>query len=179
MSRRPDFQVNHPVISTDSSSDFLSSGEVSSDLVRNIIQQLKQYLVTTDITVLSEALLTLSGLLRYYPKVSYPLVENQVLPAAYQLACSPLVTGPALESILQFFGTLVEADGQIANHVIPGLIKNMDELGSDASPSNISKCLAKTVSVQMGIAAGTIAEFTKYIKVDLSFFQNKNLTDAL
>ena len=129
--------------------------------------------------MLSEALLTLSGLLKYYPKVSYPLIENQVLPATYQLACSPLVTGPALDSILQFFGTLVEADGQIATHVIPGLIKNMDELGSDASPSNVSKCLAKIVSVQMGIAAGTIAEFTKYIKVNLSSFWNRNLTDAL
>ena len=150
-------------------SDLLSSGDISSDLVRNIIQQLKQYLVITDITVLSAALLTLSELLKYYPKVSYSPVESQVLPATYQLACSPLVTGPALESILQFFGTLVEADGQIANHVIPGLMKNMDELGSDTSPSNVSKCLAKIVSVQMRIAAGTIAEFTKYIKVDLDF----------
>jgi cullin-associated NEDD8-dissociated protein 1 len=154
------------------SSDLLSSGDVSSDLIRNIVQQLKQYLVITDITVLSEALLTLSELLKCYPKVSYPLVENQVLLATYQLACSPLVTGPALESVLQFFGTLVEADGQIANHVIPGLMKNMDELGSDALPSNVSKCLAKIVSVQMGIAAGTIAEFTKYIKVDSGFFWN-------
>ena len=159
--------------------DLLSSGDVSSDLVRNIVQQLKQYLVITDITVLSEALLTLSCLLRYYPKVSYPFVEYQVLPATYRLACSPLVTGPALESILQFLGTLVEADGQIANHVIPGLMKNMDEFGSDASPSNVSKCLAKIVSVQMGIAAGTIAELTKYIKVDLGFFWNENLTEVL
>ena len=171
--------MSHPANSTDQSYDVRLSGEVSSDLVRNIIQQLKQYLVITDITVLSEALLTLSALLKYYPKVSYPLVENQVLLATYQLACSPLVTGPALESILQFFGTLVEADGQIANHVIPGLIKSMDELGSDASPSNISKCLAKIVSVQMGIAAGTIAEFTKYIKVGLTFFWTRNLTDVL
>ena len=163
----------------DPSSDSLSSGDVSSDLVRSIIQQLKQYLVTTDITVLSEALFTLSELLKYYPKVSYPLVENQVLSATYQLACSPLVTGPALESILQFFGTLVEADGQIANHVIPGLMKSIDEPGSDASPSNVSKCLAKIVSVQMGIAAGTIAEFTKYIKVGLDCFWNSKMTDVL
>ena len=129
--------------------------------------------------MLSEALLTLSVLLKYYPKVSYPPIENQVLPATYQLACSPLVTGPALESILQFFGTLVEADGQIANHVIPGLMKNMDDFGSDSSPPNVSKCLAKIVSVQMGIAAGTIAEFTKYIKVDLDFLWDRGLTDHL
>ena len=139
-------------------------------------------MVITDISELSElseALLALSGLIKYYPTVSYPLVESQVLPATYQLAYSPLITDPALDSILQFFGTLVEADGQIATYMICGLLKNMDELGSDASPSNVSKCLAKIVSVQMEFAAVTIAEVTKYIKVNPSSFWNGNLTDAL
>lgn len=131
------------------------------------VNQLKHYLTIADITVLSQALHTLAILLRSYPHVTYPIVESQIVPIISGLVCSPLVSGAALSSTEEFFGTLVTVDNQIASHIIPNLITSLDRAGREGSPANVSKCIAQVVRNAMGIAAGTIAEFTKHVKVDV------------
>jgi cullin-associated NEDD8-dissociated protein 1 len=135
--------------------------------VTETVNQLKQYLTIADITVLSQALTTLSVLLRLYPRVTYPVIESQILAIISSLVCSPMVAGAALNSTEEFYGTLVSADNQIASHVIPGLFTALDRVGREGSAANVSKCIARVVRSAMGIAAGTIAEFTKHIKVCL------------
>lgn len=71
--------------------------------------------------------------------------------------------------MLSFFGTLVEVDNQIASHIIPNLTTSLERAGAEGSPANVSKCLAQVVKSSMSIAAGAIAEFTKYVKVSNIF----------
>jgi hypothetical protein len=142
-------------------------GSIPDALVTEIINQLKQYLTIADITVLSQALTTLSVLLRLYPRVTYTVIEGQILAIISSLVCSPMVAGAALNSTEEFYGTLVTADNQIASHVIPSLFTALDRAGREGSAANVSKCIARVVRSAMGIAAGTIAEFTKHVKVYL------------
>ena len=92
-------------------------------------------------------------------------MENQILGVVSGLACSPLVSGAALGSMEGFYGTLVTVDNQIAGHVIPSLTISLERAGRDGSAANVSKCLASTVRSAMSMAAGTIAEFTRHVKV--------------
>lgn len=148
----------------------MSRGTVPDTLVSETVNQLKQYLTIADITVLSQALTSLSLLLKLYPKTTYPIVEGQILGVVSGLACSSLVSGAALSSMEVFYGTLVTVDNQIAGHVIPSLTISLERAGRDGSAANVSKCLASVVRGAMSMAAGTIAEFTKHVKVS---FQNQ------
>ncbi|KAG8804388.1 hypothetical protein FRC16_008910 [Serendipita sp. 398] len=158
----------------------LAKGTVSDEIIKDVINQLKQYLTIADITVLSQALTTLSLLLEKYSKVTYPIVETQVVGLVSSLACSSLVSGAALSSTEDFYGTLVTVDNQIASHIIPSLMTSLDRAGREGSASNVSKCVARVVKCAMGIAAGTIAEFHKHIKVRKIYrdTQVSNLSDS-
>ena len=62
---------------------------------------------------------------------------------------------------------------QIASHVIPNLVAVADKAPkSEVSYSNIAKCVAEVVKSQQGIAAGTISQFTRHLRVriGLCFF---------
>ena len=68
--------------------------------------------------------------------------------------------------MLVFFGSLVQADGQIGTHLVPNLVANAEKASkAECSPANVAKCIAQIVKNQQGIAAGTIAEFSRHIKV--------------
>lgn len=68
--------------------------------------------------------------------------------------------------MLVFFGSLVQADGQIGTHLVPNLVATAEKAPkAECSPGNVAKCIAQIVKVQQGIAAGTIAEFSRHIKV--------------
>jgi len=59
---------------------------------------------------------------------------------------------------------------QIASHVIPNLVAVAEKSSkSEVSYSNVAKCVAEVVKSQRGIAAGTISEFTRHLKVGLEF----------
>jgi cullin-associated NEDD8-dissociated protein 1 len=76
------------------------------------------------------------------------------------------VSGTALDAILVFFAALVQADGQIATHIVPSLVTMAEKAPkAESSPGNVAKCVAQVVKTQQAIAAGTIAEFSKHIKV--------------
>jgi cullin-associated NEDD8-dissociated protein 1 len=76
------------------------------------------------------------------------------------------VSGPALESLLSFCSALVQADNQISTHVVPNLvIAIVGAPKAEASPSNVARCVAQIVKSQHAVAAGTIAEYSKNIKV--------------
>lgn len=108
----------------------------------------------------------MSLLLRLAPSTTFPLVEREFLKDITAISCSPLVSGAALESLLSFYGSLVEADMQIAPHIIPNLVSVVEKAPkSEVSYSNVAKCIAGVVKSQQGIAAGTISEFTRHLKV--------------
>jgi cullin-associated NEDD8-dissociated protein 1 len=76
------------------------------------------------------------------------------------------VSGAALDSLLSFFAALVEADRQIATHLVPSLVNAVDKAPkSEASYANVARCVSQIVKSQHGIAAGTIAEFSRHLKV--------------
>jgi len=109
-------------------------------------------------------------LLRLSPSITFPLVEREFLKDVSVISCSPLASGVALESLLSFYGSLVEADMQIASHVIPNLVAVAEKAPkSEVSYSNVAKCVAEVIKSQQGIAAGTISEFTRHLKVRLWF----------
>ena len=120
----------------------------------------------SDIPLLAQAVAIIALLLRLAPSITFPLVERAFLKEVSTISCSPLASGVALESLLSFYGSLVEADMQIASHVIPNLVAVADKAPkSEVSYSNVAKCVAEVVKNQQGIAAGTISEFTRHLKV--------------
>ncbi|KAI6139217.1 hypothetical protein BKA82DRAFT_2992219 [Pisolithus tinctorius] len=136
------------------------------DLPQYLVSQVTVYIGTSDISVLSQALSILAHLLELAPRTSFPLIERDLLSDIYPNAYSPLVLGAALDALLSFFSALVEADDQIATHVVPGPVIAAQKSGGkgDVSSMNVAKCVGEVVRSQQGVAAGTIAEYSKYIE---------------
>lgn len=135
-------------------------------LIATLVEHLKPYVSTNDVSLLAHALTTLALLLELSPQKTFPAVEAIYLKDIYVIAHSPLVTGAALEALLSFFASLVDADEQIASHVIPNLVIALQNKSkSEASYANVAKCVGAVVKSQQAIAAGTIAEFTKHFRV--------------
>lgn len=139
---------------------------VPPDLSSVLVPQIKTYLSTSDISLLSQALIILALLLDLSPSTTFPEVERDLLSEIYRIAHSPLISGAALDSLLAFFSALVQADNQIATHVVPNLVISVEKAPkADASPANVAKCVAQVVKSQQAVAAGTIAEYSKHTKV--------------
>jgi cullin-associated NEDD8-dissociated protein 1 len=108
---------------------------------------------------------TLSLLLELAPASTFPEVEHDLLNDIYNVTHSPLISGAALESLFRFYSSLVRADNQIATHVIPNLVISSDKAPkAESNPSNVAKCIAQVIRSQPDVAAGTIAEYVKYLK---------------
>ncbi|KAI0271714.1 TIP120-domain-containing protein [Gloeopeniophorella convolvens] len=138
---------------------------VPPELSRLLIPQLKPYISTSDISLQSQAVSLLALLLQLSPKSTFPEVEREVLKDIYSIAYSPLTSGAALDSVLSFFGALVEADFQIATHVVSSLTRGAPESRKgDVSYPNVAKCVAQVVKSYQAVAAGVIAEFSKNLK---------------
>lgn len=129
-----------------------------------LIEQVKPFLSTTDISLLSQALLTLSVTLQVTPATSFPEIEKGLLNTIYTISCSVLLSGAALDSLLAFYGALVQADNQIAAHVVPSLVIGVQKVPkAEASAGNVARCVAQVVRSDNGIAAGVIAEYAKHV----------------
>jgi cullin-associated NEDD8-dissociated protein 1 len=131
-----------------------------------LISQVKIYLTTADISLLSQALIVVTLLLELTPKATFPEVERDLLSDIYSIAHSPLVSGAALDSLLGFFSALVRADNQISTHLVPNLVISVEKAPkAEASSANVAKCVAQVVQSQQNVAAGVIAEYSKNLKV--------------
>ena len=135
------------------------------NLLRGLIPQLKTHVSTTDISLHSQALSLFALLLQLSPKSTFPEVEREVLEDIYGIAYSPLTSGATLDAVLAFFGALVEADSQIATHVVSSLTRKTPEKPKEVSYPNVAKCVAQVVKSYHALAAGVIAEFSKNLKV--------------
>ncbi|KAG5725387.1 Cullin-associated NEDD8-dissociated protein 1 [Termitomyces sp. T112] len=130
-----------------------------------LIAQVKPYISITDIALLSQALSILALLLKLTPRTTFPEVEKHLLLSIYEISHSSLLTANALDSLLSFYAALVQADNQISTHVVPNLVISVEKAPkAEASPANVAKCIAQVVKSQPNVAAGTIAEYSKYIK---------------
>jgi len=138
---------------------------IPADIPTSLIPQIKTYISTTDISLLSQAMSTLSLLLELAPSVTFPEVEHDLLNDIYNVTHSPLISGFALESLFRFYSSLVQADNQIATHVVPNLVISAEKAPrAESSPANVAKCVAKVVKSQLAVAAGTIAEYAKHLR---------------
>ncbi len=139
---------------------------IPQDLPATVIFHIKPYLSTADTQPLSQALSILSLLLDLSPNTTFPVIEREVLSDIYTIAHSPVVSSVALDSLLRFLSSLVHADNQIATHVVPNLVFAVEKAPkAEASPGNVAKCVAQVVRSQPDVAAGTIAEYAKNLKV--------------
>lgn len=140
--------------------------DVPADLPPSIVGQLRPYISTADISLLAHALNIVSLLLELAPESTFPEVESDLLKDIYNIAHSPLVAGAPFESVLEFFAALVRVDMQIATHVVPNLVISVDKAPkAEASQANIARCIGQVVKCQQTVAAGTIAEFGRHLKV--------------
>lgn len=95
-------------------------------------------------------------------------MESDLLTDIYTVAHSPSISGSALESLFRFFRALVHADNQIATHVVPNLVISSEKAAKgESNPANVARCIGQVVQAHLGVAAGTIAEYSKYLKVCL------------
>ena len=154
---------------------------IPTDLPPALLPLLSPYLGTGDIALLSHSCVVMTVLLNLAPDKSYPFIEANLLKEIYRLSLSPLVSGASLDSMLAFYDALVQADQQIATRIVPSLVLEVEKgIKVATSTANVSKCIARTVQSNRSIAAGAIAEFTKLLKVCLTFhlpFQSKYLAE--
>lgn len=137
---------------------------------QTLVPTVKGYISTADIALLGQALNVLAILLELSPRSAFPVIEREILTDIYHVAHSPLVSGTALESLLHFFSALVQADNQIATHIVPNLVIAVEKAPrAEASPTNVAKSIAQVIKSQLAVAAGTIAEYSKHIKVNFKF----------
>lgn len=95
-------------------------------------------------------------------------MEHDLLTEIYSVAHSPSISGAALESLFRFFRALVHADNQIATHVVLNLVISSEKVAKgESNPANVARCIGQVVLAHLGVAAGTIAEYSKYLKVSL------------
>lgn len=126
---------------------------------------------TTDISLLAQALSVLAQLLLLSPSSSFPEVERDLLQDIYTLTHSPLVSGVALDALLEFYANLVQADNQIASHAVLNVVSAVEKKSSkEVALGNVARCVARIAQAHQAIAAGTIAEYAKNIKVGLWTF---------
>lgn len=139
---------------------------IPDELLNSVAPQLKPYLSTNEVSLLSQALQLLTLLIQSSPLTAFPVIEAEFLTTINNIAYSPLVSGTTLESLLNFYAALVDADSQIATHIIPNLVIQYEKTNAaEASATNIAKCIGQIVQSQQSVAAGTIAEFSKTLKV--------------
>jgi cullin-associated NEDD8-dissociated protein 1 len=159
-------QVALPPNGTDGIFLFFSYQVVPEDLPTILIPRIRPYISTSDISLLSHTLSIVALLLELSPSSAFPEVERDLLADIYNISHSVLVSGAALDSTLGFFSALVQADAEIATHVVLNLVVAVDKAHkSDVSPSNVAKCIAQVIKGAPAVAAGTIAEFSKHLKV--------------
>jgi len=136
------------------------------NLPEALIVQVKPYISTAEIFLLSQALDLLAVLLNIAPAITFPVIEKTLLPELYQITHSPVVSAAALDSLLIFIDALVNADVQIATHLVPNIVLAAEKAPkADSSPATAAKCIAQVVKSHQGVAAGTIAEYSKNVKV--------------
>lgn len=100
------------------------------------------------------------------PTTTFPEVEHDLLNDIYAISHSPLVSGPALEALFKFYSALVQADNQIATHLVPNLVIVSEKAPkAENSPANVARSVAQVVKNAQSVAAGVIAEYSKNIKV--------------
>ena len=106
---------------------FLShTSGIPPDLPSTLVSPIKTYVSVSDISLLSQALIILARLLELSSMNTFPDIERDLLADVYDIAHSPLVYGVTLDSILAFFA-LVQADRQIATHVVLSLVRSMNK----------------------------------------------------
>lgn len=140
-----------------------------------LVSQIKPYISTSDVALLSQSLIILGLLLKLTPGTTFPEVEKDLLSDIYHISHSPLLSNVALDSLLGFFSALVQADNQISTHIVPSLVISVEKAPkAEASPANVAKCIAQVVKSQQSVAAGTIAEYSKNLKVLIKFIVAKS-----
>ncbi|TEB18995.1 ARM repeat-containing protein, partial [Coprinellus micaceus] len=141
------------------------SAGVPADLPSALVPQIKPYVSTSDIALLAQALSVLAILLETAPATTFPEVEHDLLNDIYAISHSPLVSGPALEALFKFYSALVQADNQIATHLVPNLVIVSEKAPkAENSPANVARSVAQVVKNAQSVAAGVIAEYSKNIK---------------
>lgn len=138
---------------------------VPPEVVRELVAQVKSFVTLADIALLAQALNLMASLLDAAPAIAFPELEKTVLGQVYNIAYSPLLAASSLDAVLVFISSLVSADKQISPHVIPGLAIAADKAPKgEVSASNVARCIAQVVQADLGVAAGTIAEYSKHVK---------------
>ena len=121
---------------------------------------------SNDVALLAHALQLLTLLLQSSPLTTFPIIEKDYLNGINSIAHSTLISGATLDSLLNFYAVLVDADSEIATHIIPNLVIQLEKANTaESSASNVAKCIGQIVQSQQSVAAGTIAEFSKALKV--------------
>jgi cullin-associated NEDD8-dissociated protein 1 len=140
--------------------------DVPPNMPASLLPTIKTFISLQDTSLLPRALGVVTCLLRRQPATTFPEVERDLLKDFYPLAISSQTTGAALEAVLGLFAALVEADPEIATRIVPNLtVAYNSSSRTDTSAMNVARGLAQVVKSNGGVAAATIAQFSKNIKV--------------
>lgn len=89
-----------------------SSTSIPEEVSSNLLQDLEPLLTDQDVNLLPHALNTTAHLLASSSSDSEIDIEDSLLPKIYQLVQSPLVQGPSLEGLLQFFKAYLKSGAE-------------------------------------------------------------------
>lgn len=134
-----------------------------------VVPQLLPYLAVEEVSHFTNTLAVITLLLQLAPKDTFPIAESDILPLVYKCAVGQLPSA-LLESVVAFLSSLVTADPPIANRLIPGITSSLEKSPAAlASPLNASRCIGAIIRCEMGLAAATVSDFAKSLKVCVVF----------
>ena len=139
-------------------------------LISSVIAQINPYLTLTELSHFTNSISVITQMLRTSPPEVYGLVEKDILPLIYPSVVSTTVTATLLDALLDFFTALVQADSQIASRLVAGFTVSLDQISVSAGSTpaiNTSKCIAVAIRSEPSLAAGTILDFARSLKVTI------------
>jgi cullin-associated NEDD8-dissociated protein 1 len=84
----------------------------------------------------------------------------------YRLSLSPLITGAALDSLLNFYIKLVKSNRGIVAKIVPSLVLEVEKSTKGTiAPGTAAKCIVKSVETDGQAVIDSLNEFTRMLKV--------------
>lgn len=142
-----------------------SGQNLQPSLSKHIVPEIQPLLSDADMNLLPIALQVVALILKMDPS-SEAAVQSDILPEVYVMVRSPLMQGPALDALLEFFKALLQCDRQLAQEIIASLMASLEQAkqtspGGTHAYTTVARCIGAVVLSAPQTAGAVIGDVAK------------------
>ncbi|CED83922.1 TATA-binding protein-interacting protein [Phaffia rhodozyma] len=142
-------------------------GSAPDTSITNLIENMKPFIMETDLTYLP-AVLDLLVVLLSISSSAKSTVEQTLLSQIISLVQSPSISGSSLEALLSFFTALIEVDQNLTEKVVPELVRISVGSSSAGAVQVGAQCVGAVVSASGRDPKGIVLQFAQNISSNTS-----------